>query len=589
VSIVFTNATFTYLHTSKPAVADINLEIEEGTFTAVLGRVGAGKSTLLRMMNSLVPNHIPGSLNGKVSVDGIDTQSVDVPQLAQLVNLVFDDPSLQIVSLTVEDDVIFGPANLGLPRDEIRNRVAEAIKRMRLVGYEARDPHKLSGGEQQLLAMAGILAMRPKYLVLDEPLTMLDPVGKKQVLEAIRELHEQFGLTVVIAESGTDIEAVIEFVDRAIVLDKGRICLDGAPNEVLSDQATVDRVGLRVPQITEVAYRLGRQSKQTVPVTLREGIKFVHTDVGSSEHRVKAISSSSSTAQPEAENAHLGEKAILVRNLWHRFPGPPAVEALRGINLEVEKGEMLSLLGQNGTGKTTLAFHLVGALKPTNKDAVVQVAGLDVIRVPQFEIIQHANYVFQNPANQLFCDTFASEVSYGPSRLGLPPSEVEKRAKKALALVGLERLWQHSTFDIPKSQETLLGLASVLSLQPEVLVIDEPTGGLDMHTGRVVMETLEALNKRGCTILIITHDMALAARYTKRIVVMHQGRVLLDGPARDVFAQPEILAQTMLQPPQITALSQALSELGYPPNILTVDEFVEMNKLVSTMSRSEGV
>jgi energy-coupling factor transporter ATP-binding protein EcfA2 len=589
VSIVFTNATFTYLHTSKPAVADINLEIEEGTFTAVLGRVGAGKSTLLRMMNSLVPNHIPGSLNGKVSVDGIDTQSVDVPQLAQLVNLVFDDPSLQIVSLTVEDDVIFGPANLGLPRDEIRNRVAEAIKRMRLVGYEARDPHKLSGGEQQLLAMAGILAMRPKYLVLDEPLAMLDPVGKKQVLEAIRELHEQFGLTVVIAESGTDIEAVIEFVDRAIVLDKGRICLDGAPNEVLNDQATVNRVGLRVPQITEVAYRLGRQSKQTVPVTLREGIKFVHTDVGSSEHSVKALSSSSSIAQPEAENAHLGEKAIVVRNLWHRFPGPPAVEALRGINLEVEKGEMLSLLGQNGTGKTTLAFHLVGALKPTNKDAVVQVAGLDVTRVPQFEIIQHANYVFQNPANQLFCDTFASEVSYGPSRLGLPPSEVEKRAKKALALVGLERLWQHSTFDIPKSQETLLGLASVLSLQPEVLVIDEPTGGLDMHTGRVVMETLEALNERGCTILIITHDMALAARYTKRIVVMHQGRVLLDGPARDVFAQPEILAQTMLQPPQITALSQALSVLGYPPNILTVDEFVEMNKLVSTMSSSEGV
>lgn len=588
-SILFTNATFTYLHASKPAVADINLEIEEGTFTAVLGRVGAGKSTLLRMMNSLVPNHIPGTLIGKVSVDGIDTQSVDVPQLAQLVNLVFDDPSLQIVSLTVEDDVIFGPANLGLPRDEIRKRVTEAIKRMRLTGYEARDPHKLSGGEQQLLAMAGILAMRPKYLVLDEPLAMLDPVGKKQVLEAIRELHEQFGLTVVIAESGTDIEAVIEFVDRAIILDKGRICLDGAPNEVLTDQTTMERVGLRVPQITEVAYRLGRQPAQTVPVTLKEGITFVHTYVGSSSHSVKTVSSSSIPELPNTENAHLGEKAIVVRNLWHRFPGPPAVDALRGINLEVEKGEMLSLLGQNGTGKTTLAFHLVGALKPTNKDAVVQVAGLDVMRVPQFEVIQHANYVFQNPTNQLFCDTFASEVSYGPSRLGLPSAEVERRAKDAMAQVGLKHMWNHSTFDIPKSQETLLGLASVLSLQPEVLVIDEPTGGLDMNTGRVVMEALEALNKRGCTILIITHDMALAARYTKRIVVMHQGRVLLDGPARDVFAQSELLARAMLQPPQITTLGQALAVLGYPADILTVDEFVAMNKLVSTTNSSEGV
>lgn len=588
-SILFTNATFTYLHASKPAVSDVNLEIEEGTFTAVLGRVGAGKSTLLRTMNSLVPNHIPGTLNGKVSVDGLDTQSVDVPQLAQLVNLVFDDPSLQIVSLTVEDDVIFGPANLCLPRDEIRKRVVEAIKLMRLVGYETRDPHTLSGGEQQLLAIAGILAMRPKYLILDEPLAMLDPVGKKQVLKAIRELHEQFGLTVVIAESGTDIEAVIEFADRAIVLDKGRICRDGPPNEVLADQAMMERVGLRVPQITEVAYRMGIQPAQTVPVTLKEGITFVGTYMGGSSHRLKTVSSSSIADPPPAANAHPGEKAIVVRNLWHRFSGPPAVDALRGINLEVEKGEMLSLLGQNGTGKTTLAFHLVGALKPTNKDAVVQVAGLDIMRVPQFEVIQHANYVFQNPANQLFCDTFASEVSFGPSHLGLPPAEVERRAKDALAQVGLKHMWKHSTFDIPKSQETLLGLASVLSLQPKVLIVDEPTGGLDINTGRVVMDALEALNKRGCTIIIITHDMALAARYTKRVVVMNQGRILLDGPARNVFAQPELLAQTMLQPPQITALGQALTALGYPDDILTVDEFMSMNNLVSTTNSSEGV
>lgn len=576
--IEYADVSFTYLNYEKPAVSDIQLKIQEGTLTALIGKLGAGKSTLLRMMNGLVPNHFPGIMTGKVLVDGVDTQTVEVPEMAKTLNMVFDDPVLQIVALTVYDDVMFGPANLGLSKEEILKRVSEALETTRLTGYESRNPRTLSGGEQQLLAMAGVLAMRPKYLVLDEPIAMLDPLGKRQVLGAIRKLHEETGLSVVIAESGSDIEPLMEFVEWAVILDEGRILAEGKPRELFSDKAMVKKINLRVPQVTELVYNLGIANNGSVPVTLDEGVAFV-----------KQLSTQPYSSKIEAVKAQPGvssrEKAVSVSNLWHTFPGLPPVDALQGINLEINKGEMVALLGQNGSGKTTLSFHLVGALKPTNKDASIRVAGLDVVKTPQFEVIQHINYVFQNPANQLFNDTFEKEVKYGPEQLGLPPEEVERRAKDVLKKVGLGHLWEHSTFDIPKSLETLLGLASVLSLDPEVLVIDEPTGGLDLETGRRVMEALSELNRNNKTIVIITHDMALASHYTKRVVVLNHGKIIMDGPTQEVFAQPEMLAKTMLEPPQITRLGQRLMDCGYPNNILTVDEFVDF---ISKVKQSRG-
>jgi energy-coupling factor transporter ATP-binding protein EcfA2 len=566
--IEYTGVTFTYLGYDKPAVSDINLKIDEGTMTAIIGKLGSGKSTLLRMMNGLVPNHFPGYMTGKVLIDDIDTQTVEVPVIAQKLNMVFDDPVLQIVSLTVFDDVMFGPANLGLSREEILNRISEALNTTRLTGYESRNPRTLSGGEQQLLAIAGVLAMRPKYLILDEPIAMLDPLGKQQVLTAVRKLHEETGLTVVIAESGTDIESMMEFVNWAVILDQGRIVAEGEPKELFADQALVKKAGLRVPQVTELAYQFGNSINGTVPVTLDEGVDFINQQVTLPN---LAMLPTTIKTQPAPVST---EKVVSVSNLWHTFPGPPSVDALQGINLEINKGEMIGLLGQNGSGKTTLSFHLVGALKPTNADAVIRVAGLDVVNTTQFDIIQHVNYVFQNPANQLFNETFEKEVEYGPVQLGLPPDEVERRAKNVLEKVGLGHLWEQSTFNLPKSIETLLGLASVLSLDPDVLIVDEPTGGLDQETGQRVMDTLCELNQNGKTIIIITHDMALASRYTRRVIVLHQGKILIDGPTHEVFSKPEILSKTMLEPPQITRLSQRLMNKGFPGDILTVEDFI---------------
>lgn len=567
--IKYEDVTFTYLHYNKPALADINLHIKDGSITALLGPVGAGKSTLLHMMNGLVPNHFPGYMDGKVTVDEIEVAKFEVQEVAKRLNMVFDDPVLQIVSLTVKDDIAFGPANLALPRDEVIARVSDALERTRLVGYETRNPRTLSGGEQQLLAIAGVLAMQPKYLVLDEPVALLDPIGKKQVFDAIRKLHRESNVTVVIAESGADVESLMEFVDHVVLISKGKIITEGEPVEVLADKGLIEEIGLRVPQVTEIAYHLSNGKSQSVPITLDQGVAFV-------SDKVKKSISVSKTVQ-EKTKKDKEENAVILRDVWHTYPGPPPVEALKGVSLEINKGEMVALLGQNGSGKTTLAFHLVGALKPTNEEAYIEVAGLDVRNTPQFDLIKRANYVFQNPANQLFNETFEKEVKYGPEKLGFSPEETEERAKEALKLVGLGHLWEQSTFNIPKSYETLLGLASILSLSPQVLIVDEPTGGLDLKTSRKVMETLKKINEeQNCTIIIITHDMALASKYSKRVIVLQSGNILLDGATKEIFAQPETLEKAMLSPPQITLLGQKLADLGYPPDILTVDEFIQI-------------
>ena len=270
------------------------------------------------------------------------------------------------------------------------------------------------------------------------------------------------------------------------------------------------------------------------------------------------------------------EPAIEIKNLHHVFPGDPPVYALKGINLTFSKGAFVALLGQNGSGKTTLAFHLVGAEKPTNKDASIMVNGVDVRKSPLSQVVRQINYLFQNPANQLFCQTFGQEVTFGPQALGSSPAEAMERGREALRKVGLEHLWDYYTLSVAKSLETLLSLASVLAMNPQVLIADEPTGGLDYATGEKVMEILLDLNRQGRTVIVITHDMELAAKYCRRVVVLRRGEVWMDGTPKEVFGQPERLSQTRLSPPQVTLLAQSLASYGFPQDVMSTEEFVSL-------------
>ncbi len=566
-SIKTDDLSFRYLHGDEEALRGINLSIPRNKVTAIVGPVGAGKTTLLLTLNGLIPQYIPGYMSGKVFVEGLDVSEHETEDLAGNINLLFDDPVLQIVGLTVEEDVAFGPANMGLSREEVWNRVQTSLEQLRLSGYETRNPRQLSGGEMQLLAMAGVFAMRPNILAMDEPVAMLDPVGKKMVFDAIRNINIERGLTTVVTDSGADIESVCEFADHMILMHKGEIVDEGDPSRLLAERDVIEKTTLRIPQVTKLFWQID-PAKEEVPVRLDQAEKSFKT---SGLH----FSISARRAPFLSENeVETGEVLVEARNIRHTYQSVPPVEALRGVDLSIGRGELIALLGQNGSGKTTLALHLVGILKPSNQDAVVDVAGIDVTVAPLHEIIRHINYVFQNPYNQLFNETFREEVEYGPRQLKLEPEEVERRARDSLAAVGLLDLIDYYQASLTRSEATLLGLASVLSLNPDVIIADEPTKGLDEPAAEKVLEVLRQRCAAGASVLMITHDMELAARHATRIAVMSQGKIIIDDKPRKVFSNRDALDRAFLTPPQISRLALKLVGEEQANLPLTPEEFM---------------
>jgi energy-coupling factor transporter ATP-binding protein EcfA2 len=564
-AIILEDLSFTYLHSDEPVLKNINITIPKNKVTALVGPVGAGKSTLILTLNRIIPSYIPGKLTGKIQILSEDISKHEIEELAEKISLLFDDPVLQVVGLTVEEDVAFGPANLGLPREEIWNRVESSLSQLRLTGYEKRNPRTLSGGEMQLLAMAATFAMQPQILVMDEPVAMLDPVGKAMVFQAIRDLMLKWGLTTIVTDSGADMEAVCEIADYMILLDQGTVVDQGHPRELLARRHLVEKTTLRVPQVTRIFWQLA-EDQDLVPVRLNEAVSSLETIP---KKKVKIDIPISA----ELESMK-GEEIVIANNIHHVYPSVPPVHALRGVEVKINRGEMVALLGQNGSGKTTLALHLVGILKPTNEDASIQVAGLDVITARTKETIQHINYVFQNPYNQLFNQTFGAEVEYGPKQLGLPPDVVDERVETALDAVGLLQWRKYYQAALTRSEATLLGLASVLSLDPEVIIADEPTKGLDEPAAMKVIQVLKDRCKSNKAVIMITHDMELAARHASRILVMSEGKIIADGKPRQVFSDAEVLKKSSLSPPQITRLAMELGFTKKEDLPLTIDEFI---------------
>jgi len=555
-----------YKGADRNAVNDINLKVEEGDVVGILGITGSGKTTLLRVLNGLFPKYFKGKLSGNVIVDGLQVQDHDLPVMTQHVGLVLPDPALQIVSLTVADDIAFGPSNLGLSVEEIEKRVSRALEMTRLKGFENRTPSTLSGGEQQSLAIASVLAMMPKIIAMDEPISMLDPMGKERVLSVIKELNERFGITILLTEAGGDIEYVIPYLNKMVLMKRGEIIAAGTPRELIDKKEFFEEAGIRPPQVTELLWRLGVKNIEDMAFSVDETQRYI---IGKLRKKIELIGETRIEREETPK-----EPVIRIKNLHHMYPG--GVHALRGINLDIYDGEMAALIGQNGSGKTTLANHLIGVLKPTNPDAQVMVNGINVTKEPTDVVIKHINYVFQNPDNQLFCETVEEEISFGPRALELPEEEVTARVMDMLRLFDIEGSKGASIFWLTKDLKTYVAMASVIVLKPKILIIDEPTTGLDYAAGLRVMKILRELNKRGHTIIFITHNMKLVAEYASRVIVLREGSILTDGHPREVFSKPGMLEKAFIKPPQITQLAQGLTNCGFPPDVLTVDEMYEI-------------
>ena len=519
----------------RPALDAISFSLGAGEMAVVSGRNGAGKSTLTLAANGTIPFLLKGgNATGGVFLDG---EAMGQPsKMADRVGVVFQDFESQLVSSSVTLETAFPLENAGWEPARQAGRVEKVLEMVGLAGFGERVPSELSGGEKQRLAIAAAMALEPALLVLDEPLTDLDPVGKAQVLETIGRLRAH-GVTILIVEH--DPLAFLS-ADSLLVLDGGKLVWQGHPREILANPEKCRELGLPGWPPAVVARSAGLPADA---VTVDEVAQLL-----SGHPRVAAVNSPA----PKLTTNHL--PLITVSNLSSGYPGGP--EVLHDVSLDIREGECISLLGQNGSGKTTLAKHLCGLVKPRKGDVIV--AGRPVAEYRQAELSRISGYVFQNPDHQIFSATVGEEVGFGLHNLGLGLEEAKARTTEALRAVGLDGREAEDPFSLTRGERQCLAVASLLAYRPRMIIFDEPTTALDAVESLKMVQFISELNRRGTTVLLVTHTMWVAAEYSSRIVVMGGGKIVMDGPVREVFAREAELAALSLMPPPAASLANRL-------------------------------
>jgi energy-coupling factor transport system ATP-binding protein len=550
---------YRYRGQQKPALQGVDLEVAEGEFLVVMGPSGAGKSTLCVSLSGLIPHFFRGNMEGEVRVGGRSTSEDRAGEFAREVGLVFQDFEAQLFSTNVALEVAFGPENFAVEREEMIGRIERVLGQMRLTGFEDRTPATLSVGQKQRLAIASVLAIEPRILCLDEPTTELDPFGKLGIFEIAEDLKDRDNVTLIVVEHET--EETLE-ADRIVVLRDGDIVADRPAREVLRDVELLEESSVMPLQVTRFFHEMGLWQGQ-LPLTPEEGVaEFRKRKWHLSPERHRKL-----VRADEEREGDYGEPVIEAEGLTHRYPN--GVVALQRVDLTVRKGEFLAILGQNGSGKTTLVKHLNGLLKPT--EGTVRVAEDETAEQGLRRLGRSVGYVFQNPDHQIFSDTVHDEVAFGPRIRGMDEGEIQERIEESLAAVGMEGRGAEDPFGLIRGERQRLAVASVLAVRPEVLILDEPTTGLDYAEQRSLMDLVKSLNEAGSTIIAVTHTMWLVAEYAHRAVVVKEGRIALQGTVREVFAEEDELRDASLRPPHIVTFSSAL---GYP--VLSVEEMLDV-------------
>ncbi len=540
------NVSYLYPGAKTPALKNINLEIHPGEFLGLIGPTGAGKSTLCQTLNGSVPQFYGGRFFGQVIVAGLDTVEHPISELARHGGLVFEDPEMQLVAPSVENEIALGLENLSVPRAEIRARITQVLAAVRLSGAEKRHPQELSGGQKQRLAIAAALAMRPALLVLDEPTSQLDPLGAAEVFATLRQLNRELGITILL--TGHDAEELAAHTDRIALLAGGELVAQGPPQEIYSRVELLAAHHLRPPQVTHT-FQLVRQRGVVIPqlpTRLAAGKRLLH-----------ALPTSCPTAKNESVAApdHLGPALLAIKNLTQRYAnGTPA---LHNISLKIRAGEYVLLVGQNGAGKSTLVKHFLNLLTPTA--GTVTVDGLDTRQLETSELAQRIGYVGQNPDDQLFTASVEDEVAFALQNLGYAEAEIKRRVTVGLRQLGLAAQRTAHPLSLPRGDRARLVIAAVLAMEPEIIILDEPTTGQDYRGVKYILELSRELHQRGKTIIVITHHLYLMPEYAERVIVLGKGTILLDAPLRRAYHAKELLRRTYLTPPQAVLLAQELA------------------------------
>jgi energy-coupling factor transport system ATP-binding protein len=569
------NVKFSYPDSETYAVDGVSFKLRKGEFLSVIGHNGSGKSTLARLLNGLLEAD-----SGKITVLGMDVaEGKNAIEIRKHVGVVFQNPDNQMVASIVEDDVAFGPENIGIDREEIGERIEWALEAVGMSEYRTATPSRLSGGQKQRIAVAGVLAIKPDVLILDESTAMLDPKGRREVIDVVKRLNKEEGMTIILITHFME-EALL--ADRTIVMNKGQIVLEGTPEEIFESGDMLETFNLSLPRISVISENLrkaGMEVKDVLrPEELAEEIRKNLVNRGISGGQ------SSKYAPARHETAH--EWDIDVKDLTFTYSkkSPFATKALKGIDLHIDEGEFFGIIGHTGSGKSTLVQHLNALIKlPSAQKRYKKPKAkkgrpdpvISSISVGQFDLGSKkcdfkalrasVGMVFQYPEYQLFAESVFSDVAFGLKNFkkGISKEEIEEAVKQSIEIVGLdyEEVKDKSPFDLSGGQKRRVAIAGVIVTKPRILILDEPAAGLDPKGKNEIMELLHKLHREWCkTVIIVSHDMDEVADNCTKACVISEGRVFACDTPNAIFKRADELRALGLDVPLTVKIEKALED-----------------------------
>lgn len=560
----------------------VDLTIKKGEFIALLGRNGSGKTTFSKQLNAILrPSE------GTVTVDEMGTRDAEkLYDIRQHVGMVFQNPDNQMVAANVEEEVAFGPENLGMESDTIVARVKQALEQVRMWKRRKTAPNHLSGGQKQRIAIAGILAMHPDYIVLDEPTAMLDPKGRKEVMEALQRLNQEQEMTVILITHDME-EAAL--AGRVILLADGQMRFDGRPEKFFGADALLAEMGMEAPLSYRVRKlidsdvfekKIGDARVEEATIDKREKVAE-YDKTGREWEASSELVDKKKNKKAEAETDKKNQDLLSLQHVSYIYSPGTAYEkvALDDVNLSLGKGEIVGLAGHTGSGKSTMIQLLNGLLKPTSGTVTFEGKDIHAKGYSGNYLRSKVGMVFQYPEHQMICDTVWEDVAFGPSKQGLTGEACETRVEEALRLVDLpEKYYQASPLQLSGGQKRRVAIAGVLAMHPEYIILDEPAAGLDAAGKREIFDRIRRMSReQGIGVLLVSHSMEDLAEYADRIIVLDDGKKILDDRPAQIFAKRETLADCGLDVPETVKLADKLRANGYqiPQNVIREKELLD--------------
>lgn len=577
------DVSFSYGHEAQNALDHVSLAIEKGEFVGVIGPSGAGKSTLAAVMSGAIPHHYTGQLFGATLVDDRDTCEITLTDISRVVGSVLQDIDAQMVAPIVEDEMLFGLENFGIPHDQIEERISQTLTTVGISDLRHREIATLSGGQKQKVAIAAIIAMAPNVLVLDEPTAALDPASSTLVFDTLRQINREHGITVVVIEQ--KVALLSKYCSRVLVMADGKLAFDGEPHQVFAHASELRQMGVDSPRVARIANSLAEvgllPSDQAPCLNVSEAHQLISSLLADATSKdAPADVPETSPHIPAVPRGVNQEPVVELTDVTFAYPHGGA--SVSDLNMCVYPGELVGIIGQNGAGKTTLTKLLNGLLHPAS--GTVRMAGMNTADVPTSAIAAKCATLFQNPDRQLCRDTVLDEVAFGLELHGVGTDEARQRARVAAERFGLPL--DESPFSLSRGQRQMVALASVVVLDPQVVLLDEPTRGLDYRECMTVMETVSEMAERGCAVIMVCHDMEVVSDFAQRLVVMADGRILERGDANRIFADDALMRAAYVEPPQVVALSKELAR-DVSPRFAGISQVSDLVDLVKEMLKHD--